>query len=221
MWPSRLYGDGNSRRDIDDRIMSDLFVDNIKHQSSQGSGTITIGASGETIQAASGAQNNIGIGGCQMFVLNTPYNIVAADTAELLTTWTDATDASGVPSSGKIGSLISHSSGTFSFSETGVYKINFHCYGYLINDSSRYVGGLIYSTTDNSTYSQRATGYFSVANIGGTTSATGDATLVLDVTDTTNVKARMYAMSNDADTVIYGENTRAETCVTFTRLGDT
>ena len=29
--------------------MSDLFVDNIKHQSSQGSGTITIGASGEKV----------------------------------------------------------------------------------------------------------------------------------------------------------------------------
>ena len=29
--------------------MSDIFVDNIKHQSSQGSGTITIGASGETL----------------------------------------------------------------------------------------------------------------------------------------------------------------------------
>ena len=29
--------------------MSDIFVDNIKHQSSQGSGTITIGASGEKV----------------------------------------------------------------------------------------------------------------------------------------------------------------------------
>jgi len=36
--------------------MSDLFVDNIKHQSSQGSGTITLGASGETIALASGAE---------------------------------------------------------------------------------------------------------------------------------------------------------------------
>lgn len=34
--------------------MSDIFVDNIKHQSSQGSGTITIGASGETVSFASG-----------------------------------------------------------------------------------------------------------------------------------------------------------------------
>ena len=36
--------------------MSDLFVDNIKHQSSQGSGTITLGTSGETIALASGAE---------------------------------------------------------------------------------------------------------------------------------------------------------------------
>jgi|DEB0MinimDraft_6_1074348.scaffolds.fasta_scaffold123592_2 hypothetical protein len=36
--------------------MSDIFVDNIKHQSSQGSGTITLGASGETVALASGAK---------------------------------------------------------------------------------------------------------------------------------------------------------------------
>ena len=36
--------------------MSDLFVDNIKHQSSQGSGTITLGTSGEIISLASGAK---------------------------------------------------------------------------------------------------------------------------------------------------------------------
>ena len=41
--------------------MSDLFVDNIKHQSSQGSGTINVGASGETVQAGSGVDNKIGI----------------------------------------------------------------------------------------------------------------------------------------------------------------
>jgi len=35
--------------------MSDLFVDNIKHQSSQGSGTITIGASGESVTVPNGA----------------------------------------------------------------------------------------------------------------------------------------------------------------------
>jgi hypothetical protein len=34
--------------------MSEIFVDNIKHQSSQGSGTITLGASGETITVPTG-----------------------------------------------------------------------------------------------------------------------------------------------------------------------
>ena len=40
--------------------MGTIFVDNIKQQSSQGSGTITIGASGETVSFASGVkQSNI------------------------------------------------------------------------------------------------------------------------------------------------------------------
>ena len=40
--------------------MGTIFVDNIKQQSSQGSGTITIGASGETVALASGVvQSNL------------------------------------------------------------------------------------------------------------------------------------------------------------------
>ena len=35
--------------------MSEIFVDNIKHQSSQGSGTITLGASGESVTVPNGA----------------------------------------------------------------------------------------------------------------------------------------------------------------------
>ena len=53
--------------------MSDLFVDNIKHQSSQGSGTITLGASGETIALASGATAGFGkVGQVQSTFYNTP-----------------------------------------------------------------------------------------------------------------------------------------------------
>jgi hypothetical protein len=49
--------------------MSKLFVDEIVHQSSQGSGTITIGASGETINVVGTLQNNgAGVGGA-----NSPY----------------------------------------------------------------------------------------------------------------------------------------------------
>jgi|TARA_R100000084_G_C4541616_1_gene95841 Tfp pilus assembly protein FimT len=41
--------------------MGTLFVDNIKHQSSQGSGTMTLGASGETIALASGASQTMAV----------------------------------------------------------------------------------------------------------------------------------------------------------------
>jgi len=41
--------------------MGTLFVDNIKHQSSQGSGTITVGASGETVAPASGVMTKLGV----------------------------------------------------------------------------------------------------------------------------------------------------------------
>jgi len=43
--------------------MSKLFVDEIVHQSSQGSGTITLGASGETISIPSGATLTVPNGG--------------------------------------------------------------------------------------------------------------------------------------------------------------
>ena len=42
--------------------MGTLFVDNIKHESAQGSGTITLGASGETVALASGASVGAGMG---------------------------------------------------------------------------------------------------------------------------------------------------------------
>ena len=42
--------------------MGTIFVDNIKQQSSQGSGTITIGASGETVALASGVSAGAGMG---------------------------------------------------------------------------------------------------------------------------------------------------------------
>jgi len=41
--------------------MSKLFVDEIVHQSSQGSGTITLGASGETVALANGASQTMAV----------------------------------------------------------------------------------------------------------------------------------------------------------------
>ena len=65
--------------------MSDLFVDNIKHQSSQGSGTITLGASGETVALASGAS--------QTMAVNTPSFLAYASSDQTVghESWTKVT----------------------------------------------------------------------------------------------------------------------------------
>lgn len=67
--------------------MSDLFVDNIKHQSSQGSGTITLGTSGEKITTASGAEFSAVTG--HMY----PMFSVCADSQQIISTatWTKIT----------------------------------------------------------------------------------------------------------------------------------
>jgi hypothetical protein len=69
--------------------MSKLFVDEIVHQSSQGSGTITIGASGETINVVGTLQNNgAGVGGT-----NTPAFFVGQASSQTIsdTTFTEVT----------------------------------------------------------------------------------------------------------------------------------
>lgn len=59
--------------------MGTIFVDNIKQQSSQGSGTITIGASGETVALASGVkQSNLITPAFQAY--RTSYQSISNDT---------------------------------------------------------------------------------------------------------------------------------------------
>ena len=57
--------------------MSEIFVDNIKHQSSQGSGTITLGASGETISIPSGVTTTLTDGVSGDFKMNSGFGSVA------------------------------------------------------------------------------------------------------------------------------------------------
>ena len=66
--------------------MSEIFVDNIKHQSSQGSGTITIGASGEKVDLGTGVSGGT--------LTNTPAfsaNILTGSITASVSTATKAT----------------------------------------------------------------------------------------------------------------------------------
>jgi len=61
--------------------MSDLFVDNIKHQSSQGSGTITIGSSGEKVDLGTGVSGGTLTNTPAWLALTTGVQTVAEATA--------------------------------------------------------------------------------------------------------------------------------------------
>ena len=74
--------------------MSDLFVDNIKHQSSQGSGTITLGASGETVALASGASQTMAVN-TPMFAATGASNAISADTYVKAQNGTELYDTDG------------------------------------------------------------------------------------------------------------------------------
>ncbi len=70
--------------------MGTLFVDNIKQQSSQGSGTITIGASGETIKAASGA--TLDVNGNELILDADANTSITADTDNQIDFKTNGSD---------------------------------------------------------------------------------------------------------------------------------
>ena len=194
--------------------MSDLFVDNIKHQSSQGSGTITLGASGETIALASGA--SVTGNGLVGITMADQWRLTADLTANALpiTSNLERVDEAAF---GGIGTGMTESSGVFTFPQTGIYLVKFTAYGNaVLNDN---LDITIEVTTDNSTYND-----FTVTGESGD-AGTGNCTLtveaMIDVTDTSNVKVRFEAGSIGSGSNFYGNTDVNYTYMTFIRLGDT
>ena len=128
--------------------MSKLFVDEIVHQSSQGSGTITIGASGETINVVGTLQNNgAGVGGT-----NTPFFIarknsdqIISDAAQTKLTFeaTDTESSSGV---------FDLTNNKFTVTEAGKYNISINVYHYDPTNDILRSDGFIYK--NGSPYAQ-------------------------------------------------------------------
>ena len=118
---------------------------------------------------------------------------------------------------GNLGSLVSESSGIFSFSETGYYAIFVNMFG---NGSS---GGYVYIgtqlTDDNSTYSEAARGQFEGS--GTTLWGSGSSIVIIDVTNTSNDKVKFTSNIETAGSYIQGSSTTNFTTFTFLKLGET
>jgi len=123
------------------------------------------------------------------------------------------------------GTGMTHSSGTFSFPSTGIYKVvaATTVYGTAADNQG---GFRQWYTTDNSTYNVNALGYTggnSDGNGGSDIwSGTGYISSYLDITDISLCKLQYKTFSlNNAGNCLQGTTSNIQTSVTFERLGDT
>jgi len=175
--------------------------------------TITIGGSGDTINVASGATNNLGIAEADMFRLTADTN---QNTTGFVTSNWERVDTDGF---GKIGTGLTESSGVFSFPSTGIYLITGFANMDVDGGDTNAVWEL-YTTPDNASYD--------IAAAMGTGEGSGTgirslATIIfqLDVTNTTNVKFKWATSGFASSTQLRGNTALNETCFSCIRLGDT
>ena len=185
--------------------MATLFVDKIDPQSGT---TLSLGSSGDTLQATAGTTNNLGISEADQFRLTADLaNPGAADiTANL-----ERVDTNGFA---KIGTGMTESSGIFTFPSTGLFLVRFVATVFYDND---YMGIEIFVSTDGSNFVSTA-----LSN-GGTTTVNGFFTIsgecFINVTNTSNFKVKFKTNSMTAST-IEGDTDQTRTGFTFIRLGD-
>src|SRR6056300_1277116 len=119
--------------------MSKIEVDTIAPQSGT---TVTLGESGDTIQVASGATNNLGITEADQWRLTAD---LTADASPISSNWERVDELSF----SKIGTGMSVSSGYWTFPSTGLYLVSIIGQITSVSDSLNYK---ILVTQNNSSY---------------------------------------------------------------------
>ena len=115
---------------------------------------------------------------------------------------------------------MSESSGVWTFPQTGLYLVTYTGHGYL-NGTTTYIGlYLSVSTNSGSSYESPSLGhaYFGAQGSGY---CGGSNQVVLNVTNASTFRFRIYFTSSDASNVqLQGHTSRTLTNITFIRLGD-
>jgi len=118
---------------------------------------------------------------------------------------------------GGIGSAMSQSSGIFTFPSTGIWLVQF-TYNGSDGSAQNYVGGIITSTTNNSSYGEAVKGNSSIQANGY---FTGTINFMFDVTSTSTHKVRFAVHCASGQIALSGDTNRTDTGAVFIRLGDT
>ena len=139
---------------------------------------------------------------------------ISANSDTVVTNWTQ----DGYGEDGKIGTM-SESSGIFTFPSTGIYLVELSLVFYYSSAASNYCISRIQITTNNSNYNTRAE-KSTFTRVAENNIATASASLIIDVTNTSNVKVRPVAHVRDAGTDVEGGSI-VRSHIKFIRLGDT
>jgi len=172
---------------------------------------ITIGGSGDTINIASGATNNLGITEADQWRLDTTFTGDANPIASNL----ERVDTTGF---GRIGTGMTESSGIFTFPSTGIYLVSFNWFG-AFTAAQLYCSSTIELTTNDSSYAAVSSG--NAQSYASSAYSTSMSQYMVDVTDVANVKVRFFVDAVGSSTSTVGSSTNTHTGFTFIRLGDT
>jgi len=121
----------------------------------------------------------------------------------------------------KIGTGITNSSGIFSFPSTGIYLVQVQAHINFVNEADNSSIVSTFVTTNNSSYNQRARAVAGSNSTSNNSNFTVFSNLMVDVTDTSNVKVKFVASSFDSQSYLEGDTDKNQTSFTFIRLGDT
>jgi hypothetical protein len=190
--------------------IQDTSGNNIINESAD---TITIGASGDTINVVGTLQNNG----------NNAVGITEADQWRLTADKTDNSDITANlerndTNFSVIGSGMSESSGIFTFPQTGIYLITAQGRWLSNGSASLYMGIIIKMTTDNSSYVNVSSAYESAS-----TNAYANTYInsIVDITNTSTHKLKFTRDAEGTQSQLQGDTDANTTAFTFIRLGDT
>ena len=195
-----------------------LKVDTIQDTSgnniiNENANTITIGKSGDTVNLAAGATNNLGITMADSWRLSANTN--QGTDADVTTNW-ERVDSDGF---NYIGTGLTESSGIFSFPQTGIYLIIFSA-RIDADAGERLCDFILKTTTDNSTYDDASIA--TVHNRGGSDAfGVSTNTFIFDATNITTHKFKFSTSSFGGTSNLVGNTDRTDTGFTVIRLGDT
>ena len=184
-------------------MSSEIKVDTISEKTAAGGVTI------DGLLIKDGAIPSItgGLSSAQQFRLTA--NVTS--TGDLTANW----EVPDTENQGNMGSLVSESSGIFTFSETGYYLVI--AQGSTITNTAGNVTIEIHITNDNATYTV-------VGEARTYNSNSNDSTFthtIIDVTNVSNDKVKFVADVDQANGELRGSSTQNLTCVSFLKLGAT